>query len=168
MTRWVSSDQLYVSPLPYDHTLFEQTSFRVIAETVFVSHIGGFNFNDPWLTEKTWITIFNSHPFIMVGEVNTLSKLKQLGYKTFEDYLLIKEYDTLPDKDRLDATVKNTGYWLEHLSDHKEQIQNDVEHNFKQFVTLAQVEIEKVNNLMKRYNLTCPFSSLINTSDPNH
>ena len=67
-----------------------------------------------------------------------LKKLKQLGFKTFDQYLLIKDYDNIDDSEhRLDAIVKNTNHWLDNISNNVIQIQVDIKHNFQQFQQLV-------------------------------
>jgi len=109
---------------PFSGDLYSQTSFRVIAET----QIGLL----PAITEKTYITIANRHPFIIAGHRHNLSYLKNLGFQTFEHYLKIKDYDSIVDRDqRLNAVVENTQHLLATMPKHQDQIAQDVEHNYQ-------------------------------------
>jgi hypothetical protein len=108
---------------PFDKKLFSETSFRVIPETMM---------SYPIISEKTWITIANRLPFMIVGYPNTLCLLKDLGFKTFEKYLPVDNYDAImDDEQRLDAVIKNTEYWLSNIDSHRDAIVADIEFNFQ-------------------------------------
>jgi nucleoside-diphosphate-sugar epimerase len=49
-----------------------------------------------FMSEKIWKPIVAGHPFIVLGNVNTLSYLKDLGYKTFDKWI-DESYDLEPD-----------------------------------------------------------------------
>ena len=108
---------------PFDTSLYEKTRFRVIAETQM--------FGQPIITEKTWITMANRQPFIIAGYQHTLGILQRLGFKTFENYCAIGNYDSMvDDEQRLDAVVQNTQSWLEHMPSEDQMVQ-DIEHNYQ-------------------------------------
>lgn len=108
---------------PFDKKLFSESAFRVIAETMMIH---------PIISEKTWVTIANRLPFIMAGYPGTLDILKNQGFRTFEKYLPIDNYDSIQDNEhRLDSIVKNTQYWISNIDIHKEDIAEDIEFNFQ-------------------------------------
>jgi len=78
----------------FDVTLFANSLFQVISETYFDT----LRIDNPWITEKTWKCILNRLPFIIAGNQLSLKKLKDMGFATFEDFLLIPNYDD-PDGD---------------------------------------------------------------------
>ena len=45
-----------------------------------------YNPNNVYITEKTWKAIIHKKPFIILGEVLSLKKLHQLGFKTFNQF----------------------------------------------------------------------------------
>jgi len=61
-----------------DERFFQDAYFNVIVET----HI-----NNLFLTEKTFKPILNLQPFVIVGAPRSLRLLRELGYKTFGDYV---------------------------------------------------------------------------------
>ena len=127
------------SGFPFDSGLYENTSFSLISETEFN------DFGSIFITEKTWRTIVNKHPFIMAGTVNILAHLKSLGFRTFEKYLPIKDYDSIiNNKDRLDAICINLNY---DFKDRIDEINDDVEYNFQHFIKYALGEFSKLENL---------------------
>lgn len=131
----INENGSHYSGFPFNKDLFSNTCLSIIAESEFTSN--GFI----WLTEKTWKTIANRHPFIMAGQINTLKRLKELGFKTFENYLQIKNYDFIKDPvKRIEAVTKNSIYFLNNYKRFKNDIQNDVNYNY--------------NHLMQLYNDT--------------
>ena len=45
-----------------------------------------YNTQQPYLTEKTYKILANHRPFVILGDTNALRKLKQQGFKTFEQF----------------------------------------------------------------------------------
>ena len=60
--------------------LYSKTFFSVVTESIFDDL-------SVFLDEKIWKPIYNYHPFIMVGCPNSLSKLKEFGFKTFHPFI---------------------------------------------------------------------------------
>ena len=140
LTKTINGDvQHDYSGYPFDENLYRNTSFSLITET---------QFNDTgsiYVTEKTWRAIVNKHPFIMAGSVNILAYLKSIGFRTFEKYLPIENYDSIEnDNDRLNAICENL---LVGFSDNIEQINEDVEYNFNHFVKFAQNEFFRLETI---------------------
>lgn len=127
------------APAHINSSVYENTLFSVISE--------GPNFWDDdndFITEKTWRTFLHRHPFIFAGHPGQFDYIKKLGFRTFEEYLLIKDYAYIEDESqRLDAVVKNTEHWLNNLNKNLNSIQDDVEYNYKHFF----YHIEKQNKL---------------------
>ena len=89
---------------------------------------------EPFLTEKTWKPIIHNLPFIHVGQPGSFDKLKKLGFKTFEEYLLVP-YDHITDQEeRMSAVIENIAYWFDHIHDHKDNIIKDIQHNYQHFL----------------------------------
>lgn len=126
-------DSLHYGGIPYDVSLFDSTLFRIVTETQF--NLKGDVI--PWLTEKTFLTILNRLPFIIAGDKGSLGKLKAMGFRTFENYLPVKDYDEIDDPERkLNAIVTNTDFWLNSM-EHKDSIRKDVEHNYDTLEKIA-------------------------------
>ena len=141
----------------YDLSLFNNTSLSVISETEFqtldyldVTSTG--DKTNPYcvISEKTWKTILNRHPFIMAGRVDIIPKLKSLGFRTFENYLKLPNYYSIEDmNDRLNAIVENTEHYIMNppSDEVKNQINDDVEFNFTQLMSLINGEYDKLINV---------------------
>jgi hypothetical protein len=57
-----------------------------------------------FISEKTFKTIACTHPFIIYGNKGSLSRLRDMGYKTFHP-LIDESYDNLECQERLDKIV---------------------------------------------------------------
>ena len=156
--------------IPYDVRLYHDTDFSVISETSFSATTTTRNYNNldnPWITEKVWIPILNKHPFIIAGDINILSRLKQLGFNTFEEFLKIPEYGQITDPDqRLNAIVENTRYFLENLNKHTTLINQYVNENYEQFNKLAICNLERILNFMEKHDLLdAALDTIVSTKD---
>lgn len=157
----LQADSFHYSGIPYDTDIYKNSLFQVISETDFYS-----DSQYPWLTEKTWISIFNRMPFIIAGEPNSLSKLRQMGFNTFENYLPVTDYDQINEGEkRLAAIVTNAKYLLTNIEKHADLISIDIEHNFNHMLTLAENNLSKIKCIINTYNLTCTFNDIIGMSD---
>lgn len=125
---------------------------QVFADTV-LSVISEGNAYDPatnykFLTEKTWRAIAMRHPFVFAGYPEQFDYIKSFGLRTFEQYMLIKDYAYIQDEDkRLDAVVANTNYFLENYKHHLADIQADTEHNYNIFKEIYKEENKFLNSL---------------------
>jgi len=130
---------------PYDVGLYKNTVLSIISETEWHCVPAGYEF----LTEKTWRTIANRHPFVMAGSPGTLAKLKTLGFRTFENYMIHSDYDQIIDDwARLQAIAENVKYFMNTFQQNIDSITLDVEHNFQLFNQLGRAEIFKLQNFL--------------------
>jgi hypothetical protein len=70
-------------------SLYANRLFQVVNET----HFDNLRLDNAWITEKTWKAMLNRLPFIMAGNQFTLYKLKNMGFQTFENFMLIPNVD---------------------------------------------------------------------------
>lgn len=132
-------DTTHYDGVPFNHKLYKKTSFSLISE----SESGG---NEIWITEKTWRTILNKHPFIVIGQAKTLEYLKSIGIKTFQEYLPY-QYDNIADLDQRLTTVMDNILWLKdnwHTLDFA-AIKKDIEHNFSLATSISRRDILNFN-----------------------
>jgi len=88
---------------PFDHTLYENTKYSIIAET-HVEQDDAF-----MITEKTARAIINKHPFIIASTPKFLEQLRAREYETFESLWSEKydiEFDTEKRMQMIADTVK--------------------------------------------------------------
>lgn len=85
-----------------------------------------------FLSEKIFKPIVCYHPFIILGDKDSLKSLREMGYKTFDGFI-DERYDTLPTWERYDAiieelkriiAIKDKASWFEGM-------RPILEHNYK-------------------------------------
>jgi hypothetical protein len=89
-------------------------------------------------TEKTWKSIANAQPFVILGTAGSLEYLKSQGYRTFSEVGIDEHYDTIQDPtDRFNAVKKLVAYIhsLDHdqLAELNRRCRPIVEYNQKKF-----------------------------------
>lgn len=123
----------------YIHSVsqFKLSNFTILSET-----------NEEQVTEKTWMAILNQHPFIMLSNSKFwLNELKELGFKTFDNYLPYSEYADNDDLEiRWQQTIENIRVFPKILQDRREEISADIEHNYNLCIDLRLAAIEYFNN----------------------
>ena len=99
-----------------------------------------------FLTEKTYRTILNRHPFVLRAAFPALRYLNKLGFKTF-DSLIDESYDNLNDitKEYSDTLVSTCGKLLENIKGNEEQVEQIVNHNYNTLIELAKLDLARLN-----------------------
>jgi hypothetical protein len=69
--------------------VFKRSLFSIISES---------NTKCVFITEKTWVPIYNQRPFLIYGAPNTHLYLEQLGFKMFDE-IIDYSFDKEPDDD---------------------------------------------------------------------
>lgn len=129
--------------------VFYNTCFSIISEGNAYSPAKDYKF----LTEKTWRTIVNRHPFIFAGEVEQYQYLVSKGLKTFEEYMI--PYGQVSNEDnRFDIIVSNAKVFLQTIKESTAAIHNDIEHNFNIFVREAERNNSLLDFLSNNYSIT--------------
>jgi len=129
----------------YDPNIFSNTSFSIISETWFQY---GRVYS---LTEKIFKSLLHYHPFVMMGAKGTLKALEDLGYRTFTEYMLIKDYDDIEsEKERLEAVVQNVKFFQNNYQNFIEKIKEDVIHNHNNFLRISKEELVKLENILPK------------------
>lgn len=132
-----------------DPTIFNSTVLSIVSEGVNADDI-----SSKYLTEKTYRVFVQRHPFLHASNPEMFDYIKELGFKTFENYMLIQDYAYLPNEaDRLDAIVLNTKYFLENCNLCKDDIEQDIQHNYDLFFKLAEQNTKILNSIRDTYNV---------------
>jgi hypothetical protein len=130
-----------------DHAHFKNTSLSIISEGI---NFWTWSTNNFFVTEKFWRAVVNGHPFIFSGHPDQFRYIKQMGFRTFEKYMLIKDYATFKDEaDRIDAIVKNTEYWLTTHKQFAEQIEKDVLFNKNIMMKHVAIQNNRLNSFVE-------------------
>ena len=132
---------------PFDVDIYRNTSFSIIAESDFlINHDDQPEFT-PKITEKTYRAIINRHPFICAWYPGMIRKLKNKGYRTFEEYTTIPNYNDIRDLNaRLNAIVSNIDTFHARLNRPKivEQVRADIEYNYQHYLKNVELEMLKL------------------------
>jgi hypothetical protein len=118
-------------PFSYYVDCYDLTNFSIISETW-----------DDEPGDKSYMAMLYQHPFIIVNKPKTIKKLKQLGFKTFDNYMPFSNYASIDDDDdRLKQIIENIRAFPTILEERKEEISADVQHNYNLCLRLsAQVD----------------------------
>jgi hypothetical protein len=120
---------------PYDHTLFLNTRVSIIPETFYFDEYATF------VTEKTYRTIYNNHPFVLFGSPGSLQRLRDRNYETFSDFCN-EDYDLCVDhKERMDLMIASANNLLFSRSG----ISDVTRHNHAQLIKNATDTIYRLN-----------------------
>jgi hypothetical protein len=144
---------IHYGGIPYNDKLFT-TKFRVISES--------YSWYSPaWLTEKTWITILNRQPFLIAGDPGSCKKLQEMGFRTFDQFL-ITPYDNIPSwTKRQNAIIANIQHWLEKDLD----MVSDIEHNYQQLIQVAKQNEDRIKSHLNGVGIVADISDVIPTFD---
>jgi hypothetical protein len=87
------------------------------------------------LTEKSFKPLKEKHPFIIVGVPGSLRAIKNMGFKTFNQFWP-EDYDDIQDPNmrmqRLATICKLIGSWNEQqIRDFRRQVKPIIEHNYQ-------------------------------------
>lgn len=116
------TEEYHYGGYPYDADIYRSVVARLICETE-MSDVAV-------ITEKTWQTMINHRPFVMLGYQHGLAWLESQGYRVFREYLPVPDYDAIADPDqRLDAAIANIQGLLDAAPRFADRIHQDVRHN---------------------------------------
>jgi hypothetical protein len=145
------SNSLLIYTMPTDsarfNELYASTSFSIISETFYTE-------DEIFITEKVYRAISYKHPFILVGTSGSLLFLKDLGFRTFDNYLPISTYDALKDaKERMTAIVTNIAAFPSIIKEYRYQIEEDIEYNYQHLKNLVVTDKNLLKSLYEQNNL---------------
>ncbi|NBP55966.1 hypothetical protein EBU71_05430 [bacterium] len=133
-TEW-TNDSAWIEP-----AVFHKTSLSLISE----GHPGDENNNSEFATEKIYRVFVQGHPFLLAANPSIFKHLKDLGFKTFENYFPIQDYATVyPEETRLEKLVENLKYFVSNDID----FGSDVEFNKQHFWKLAEENVKILDSL---------------------
>jgi hypothetical protein len=109
-------------------SFYQQTLVSIVTETNFYD-------NEISLTEKSFKPSKEKHPFIIAGVSGALKGMKELGFKTFNEFW-DESYDDITDHgDRMNAimdVVDDIGSWSdERILDFRRSVKPILDHNYE-------------------------------------
>ena len=106
------------------------------------------------ISERPYMAILYKHPFIIISppevdrELQTIQKLKDLGFKTFENYFPFSDYAVIEDDQlRLNQIIENIRVSQQIIENRREEIAADVEYNYDLCLRIIAETQEQLTNL---------------------
>jgi hypothetical protein len=90
-------DNIYINRFP--EQVVKDTFFTVVSE----AHCGDYD-QTMFLSEKTFKVIGCRHPFLIMGNKDSMNMMRKIGYKTFDGFI-DEGFDTLPTHERLNYII---------------------------------------------------------------
>lgn len=138
---WLFDKINHCPSYPYDHQiLFTDSKVSLIPETFYYSGQAHF------ITEKTYKTIYNHHPFTILGTAGLLNVLRSKGYKSFAG-ICNEMYDLCPNDRKRVSLVINSTKELLHSTKH-EEIDTITKHNFAQLEKNVLETVKQLNSII--------------------
>jgi len=101
---------------------FEKSALSIVTESLETHD---------FLTEKTFKAIAHSHPFITIGGSGINSRLKERGYKLYEDIFGLEHIDNPSDCKKVMEKLSNIS--TKELIEYNLQIKTKIEYNWNNF-----------------------------------
>jgi len=125
--------------------LYKNSLVNIITETYFFSNI-------IHITEKTYKPIAFMQPFVMIGSYGSLKHIKEMGFKTFEEFW-DESYDLEKDDIKrftmVMSVIESIASWPDHVkTDFTYAVKDIVEYNLKHLNSMPNSEID---NFVEKY-----------------
>jgi hypothetical protein len=97
-----------------------------------------FDYPYPYMTEKTFRAIVQKRPFVIVGSPGSLKQLKQLGFKTFDNFWS-EDYDSMENHPKrmnavVDIVKQISSMSVDSLKELCYNMQSIIEYNFEFYI----------------------------------
>lgn len=120
---------------------YQNFGIDIVAESVF-------DYPYPFISEKTLRPITSKRPFIVLGAKGVLQLLRSKGFLTFNS-IIDESYDQIADhSDRFDSVTTSIKTFvsqpIEKIKQDVLSIKNILDHNFRQYMALEDIEISQL------------------------
>ena len=120
---------------------FKNSLINIISETFFFT-------DEIHITEKTYKPIAYKQPFIMMGAKGSLQHIKDMGFKTFDQWWS-EEYDNIADPveriNRICDIVHVISGWSDLVKlNFTKEVAEIVEYNFNHLKTIPDTELDLI------------------------
>jgi Rps23 Pro-64 3,4-dihydroxylase Tpa1-like proline 4-hydroxylase len=139
-------DNFYINR--FNDQICLDTFITVISE----AHCADFD-ETMFLSEKTFKVIACNHPFIIMGNKNSMKKLREIGYQTFDGFV-DESYDDLPTHERLQRIIE-TIKKIDNIEDKIkwfEGMENVIKHNYETLISKLFKIPDAFSELIEYYN----------------
>lgn len=126
--------------------LWQQHFLNVVSETEFRE------WDNRFVTEKTWKPVIGMRPFVINGQVKIYQWLRDNGFKTFNHYFPVDLEESVDNQ--VQTSIVDVIKFLAGLSNTElvgmyQDMLPDLEHNRTRFFEFAAEQENKINNLFK-------------------
>jgi hypothetical protein len=140
------------------NNIFKNCLFHLVVETSCLT------MNDyPWITEKTWTAIANHNPFMIFGDNRCSDELEKMGFKSFDHYLPVPNYQAFDLDSKCQAMVTNIKWWIKNIKTQKYKIEQDIKFNFDVFKKIFASNYLDIEQFIKKHNLSCSVHHVVPT-----
>ena len=149
-TKFIDANPEFNLAFNLNETLQLNSFVNVVTETLFSK-------DQVFLSEKIFKPIYTAQPFIVLGNPKTLSKLKELGFKTFSEFW-DESYDEETDFQRrlekvMDILFEINSKTHEELLEMTKSMEEILRHNYNNFIETCKTEMLKLKSqLGKNFN----------------
>lgn len=149
-TKFIDANPEFNLAFNLNETLQLNSFVNVVTETLFSK-------DQIFLSEKIFKPIYTAQPFIVLGNPHTLSKLKELGFKTFSDFWDESYDEELDFQKRLekimDVLFEINDKTHDELLDMTRSMEEILRHNYNNFIDTCKTEMLKLKTLLgKNFN----------------
>jgi hypothetical protein len=118
--------------------VYDKSSVSIICETHETN-------DSTFVTEKTYRSILNRHPFVIRAAFPILKHLQALGFKTFSDFI-DESYDESSEisQEYSNVLVKRAEQLLDVVKKNPGKIQAVVDHNYNMLLKHGQAELDRL------------------------
>ena len=111
----------------------------------------------PLLSEKTWKALAHRRPFVILGDTNSISTLKEKGFKTFGNFC-DESYDSEPDLSKrikmvavamhqLVSACKTHANEIDEICKHNQELFFDADRTFSDLAAFGKLCLEELYNI---------------------
>jgi len=132
---------------PEFYKVFDETYYDIITETLTGQESKLDWWQEVFITEKLWRSIYYKRPFLLIGNKHTLKTIQELGFKTFDNILFDESYDNITDfqlrtyavMEQNKQIVQTKSLQELHNIINSQQITEILEYNYKKINILANI-----------------------------
>jgi len=138
-----------LNPIPYFNSYF-----NIVTECSWGPNIDNNDLQKITITEKVWKPIVTFQPFILISMKNSLKKLKEWGFKTFDGFI-DESYDTLETYGERKKVINKEIIRLcnmsrKELDDWYWSMEDILQHNADNLVKFTDKEYSKLESAIKK------------------
>jgi hypothetical protein len=134
-------------------SVYEQTKVSIVSETFSKSTFA--------VTEKVWKAVMCGHPYILMATPGTTMYLTSIGIKNINHLLPRNINGDISSRADIDAALENAVWFLEN-SKHDDEVLDIIDHNYKQYLHLAEDATTTVNKIAEKVNVPDLLANLMN------